>query len=420
MQKEFNLRRRELLRRLGSDGMAIISAAKEAKVGGYPYLQDSDFYYLTGCLEPEAIMMLVQGRGEGEFVLFCHENDPVKEVWDGAAIDQEKALSEFGADQAFSLEEIDEILPQMLAGKDNIYFNLDFDQDFIQKIIFWRNQAKAKIKGWIEFPRKLSSLGSVLHDMRLKKSRSELANIRKAIAITTQGHLRAMQKCRPEMCEFELEAELLYEFNRLGGRQLSFEPIVAGGVNACTFHYPQKDSKLLAGELVLIDAGVRCGGYCADISRTFPVNGKFTPEQRAIYELVLTAQLEVIKQIRPGVAWGVLQAVAERVIAEGLVDLGLPQVPFAHKIGHWLGLDIHDVGGYQIEGKWRTLESGMVFTVEPGIYLRPDIADIDSKWLGIGVRIEDNILVTDSGCEVLSKSLPKSIVEIEGVMARKR
>ena len=430
--KEFKLRRNELLKRLGPSSVAIIFAAKECVRSGkvkYPYRQNSDFYYLTGFIEPESIAVLISGRGEGEFILFNRERDCAKEIWYGECIGQKRACSEFGADQAFAISEVDKILPQLLAGRDNVYFNVGFDHDFDQKVTFWLNQTYSKESSEAERPYLLGNLNNILHEMRLKKSKSEIAIIRKAAEITAKGHLRAMEKCRPGMYEFELEAELLYEFVRLGGRHEAFETIVAGGKNACTLHYSKNDKKLLDGELVLVDAGVEYQYYCSDVSRTFPVNGRFNPKQRAIYEIVLNAQVEVIKQVRPGVKWDYLQLTAERAITGGLIELGLLEGErerlvvkqdfkpfFMHKIGHWLGLDAHDVGEYSVDDKWRVLEAGMVFTVELGIYISPEIHDIDHKWLGIGVRIEDDILVTENGCEVLTKAVPKDVAEIEVIM----
>ena len=424
MQKEFKLRREELLKRLDHNSVAIIFAAKECvRSGGekYPYRQNSDFYYLTGFIEPESIAVLISGRSEGEFILFNRERDSVKELWHGERVGQERACSEFGADQAFATSEVDKILPQLLSGRDNVYFMVGLDKDFDQKVNFWLNQSRSL----------LINLDKILHQMRLKKSQSELAIIRKAAEITAKGHLRAMQKCKPGMYEFELEAELLYEFIRLGGRHEAFETIVAGGKNACTLHYSKNDKKLVDGELVLVDAGVEYQYYCSDVSRTFPVGGRFNLEQRAIYEIVLNAQVEVIKQIRSGVKWDYLQFTAERVITEGLIEVGLLKGKiedlldkqnfkqfFMHKIGHWLGLDAHDVGEYRVNDQWCVLEAGMVFTVEPGIYITPEISGVDEKWFDIGVRIEDDILVTDDGCEVLTKGVPKDVIEIEAVIKR--
>jgi Xaa-Pro aminopeptidase len=420
---EFKLRRDELLKQIGSSSIAIIFAAKEHIRNGseyYPYRQNSDFYYLTGFTEPDSIAVFISGHSEGEFILFSQKRDSTKELWHGLCVGQEGACHDFGANQAFSIEEADILLPKLLADREHVYFNIGCDRDFDSRIDFWISQSKNTDAAVLY---KLINLDKVLHEMRLKKTAHELELMRKAAEITAAGHLRAMQKCRPGMHEFELESELLYEFMRLGSRNMAFQTIVGGGANACTLHYSKNTSELIDGDLVLVDAGVEYKYYCADVTRTFPINGKFTPEQDAIYEAVLTAQLEVINQIRPGVEFNSLQLLAERVITEGLVKLGLLKGRvedlvsgqsfkpfFMHKIGHWLGLDVHDVGEYQL-----VLEPGMVFTVEPGIYIAPN-ALVDNKWLNIGVRIEDDILVTENGCDVLTNMLPKTAAEIETTM----
>jgi Xaa-Pro aminopeptidase len=430
--KEFELRRGELLKQLGNQGVAVFFAAKECIRNGlefYPYRQNSDFYYLTGFIEPESIGVLIPGRKEGEFVLFNREHDPVKEIWCGSCVGQERACLEFGADQAFSISEVDSILPQLLAGRQYIYSNVSGDGEFDPKINFWIKQARLSASGDIKSLHKLINIGEILHEMRLKKSNLELELIRKAAAITAEGYSRAMRKCRPGIHEFELESELLYEFMRLGGRYEAFKTIVGGGANACTLHYSKNANKLIDGDLVLVDAGVEYKYYCADVSRTFPVNGKFLPQQRAIYEAVLEAQLEVIKQIRPGIRFNSLQLIAERVITEHLAALGLLKGAiddlissqafkpfFMHKIGHWLGLDVHDVGQYRVNDESRILESGMVLTIEPGIYIAPNTTFIDDKWKNIGVRIEDEILVTENGCDILTNMIPKTVSEIEATM----
>lgn len=419
---EFKLRRDELLRQIGASSVAIVFAAKEHIRSGseyYPYRQNSDFYYLTGFTEPESIAVFIPGRKEGEFVLFNRRCDATKELWHGLCAGQEGACRDFGADQTFSIEEVDVLLPQWLVGRKHIYFNIGCDRDFDSRVDFWTSHDK--------IPREMISIGEFLHEMRLKKKAHELALIHKAVEITAAGHLRAMQKCCPGMHEFELESELLYEFMRLGGRHNAFQTIVGGGANACTLHYSKNTNKLIDGDLVLVDAGVEYNYYCADVTRTFPINGKFTPEQRAIYEAVLTTQLEIIDQIRPGIRFHSLQLLAERIITEQLVELGLLagrvddlissqsfKSFFMHKIGHWLGLDVHDVGKYHLGDESRILEPGMVLTIEPGIYIAPNTF-VEDKWRNIGVRIEDDILVTENGCDVLTKMIPKTVAEIEKV-----
>lgn len=375
--KEFKLRRDKLLNQIGAGNIAIIFAAKEcvrSNTEYYPYRQNSNFYYLTGFTEPDAIAVFVPERKEGEFILFNLERDATKEIWHGQYIGQTGACQYFGADQAFSITKFDLELPHLLANRKRL------DDATIENI---------------------------LYKMRLKKDISELALMRKAAEITASGYLRAMQKCRPGIYEFELEAELLYEFMRLGGRYEAFKTVVGGGANACTLHYSKNTDKLIDGDLVLVDAGVEYKYYCADVTRTFPVNGKFTPKQRDIYTAVLETQLEVINNIYPGRKFGDLQIIAENTITKYLTSLNLLTANqrfkkfFMHKIGHLLGLDVHDVGKLDI------LEPGMVFTVEPGIYIAQD---------NIGIRIEDDILVTETGCDILTKAIPKTIEEIEAIM----
>jgi len=417
-KEEFRSRRDQLIKEIGSHSAAILFAAQENLFGvgvNYPYQQDSDFYYLTGFVEPDSVAVLIPGSNEGEFILFNRRSDPEKELWYGSYAGQGGACRDFGADRSFPISEIDTVLPRLLAGRETIYSNLHPNDPRYQKI-------KRSDKGPSS---RLVGIGKFLHKMRLKKSKHELDIIRRAVEITTKGHLRAMQKCRPGIYEYELEAELLYEFNRGGMRFPPYENIVASGVNACTLHYSKNSKKMVAGELVLVDAGVKYGNYCTDVTRTFPVDGSFTPEQRAIYEIVLKTQKEVIKGVRPGVLWSDLQVTADRTITEGLVDIGLLQGGvdslleqksfkrfFMHKIG---GLDTHDVGDYIINNQSVALEPGMLFTVEPGIYISPASTDIDDRWKGIGVRIEDDILVIDSGSEILTKEIPSDIVDLENL-----
>ncbi|MDR1057657.1 MAG: aminopeptidase P N-terminal domain-containing protein [Coxiellaceae bacterium] len=411
LNKEFNSRRNKLLSQLDNNSIAIIFAASQCIRSGteyYPYRQNSDFYYLTGFSEPDAIAVLIPNRKQGTFILFSHKKDPTKELWHGTYIGQKKAYHDFGAHQALALDAIDKKLPEILSKYKNIYSNLRSDPNLHQKVNLWLKPNHSK--------NKLLDLSDILDEMRLKKSQAELAIIRKAIDITAEGHIRAMKKCHPGIYEFELEAELRYEFNRRDGRFMAYEPIVAGGINACTLHYSKNDKKLRSGELVLIDAGVEYNYYSADVSRTFPINGKFTKEQQIIYEIVLSSQMEVIKMIRPGISWDQLQETANRIITRGLIDIGLLKGKidnllnkqnykpfFMHKIGHWLGIDAHDVGTHY----HNYFEPGMILTIEPGIY-------IASK--NIGIRIEDDILVTQNGSEILTANIPKSITEIEKIM----
>ncbi len=407
-KKEFKLRRDKLLNAIGKDGVAIIFSAKRY-TDNQPYHQNSDFYYLTGFIEPCSIAALIPGRRNGAFILFNRKNDPATEIWDGPYVGQSRACKDFGADQSFDISEIDKILPRLLVNRNNIYTNLDFNGSFDPKIASWLTKSH-----------KLINVGIILDELRLKKSLLEIKTIRKAVEVTTKAYLRALKKCHSNMYEFELEAEILHEFTSFGGCYPAFPTIVASGINACTLHYAKNNKKLIPGELVLVDAGATYNHYCADVSRTFPVNGKFTHKQHIFYEIILNSQQAVIEKIGPGIGWDQLQAIAERAITQGLIDTKILRGNvdqllikqkfkpfFMHKIGHWLGLEPHDVGSYRITNKWRTLEPGMVLTVEPGIYIRA---------LNMGIRIEDNVLVTQRGCEVLTSEIPKNITTIEETM----
>ena len=381
MQKqEFKLRRDYLMRQLGMENAGLIYTAAECVRSGsqnYPYRQNSNFYYLTGFNEPDALAVFIPGRAEGEFILFCYEHDDLKKIWLGARCGRENALEHFGADQAFLIQEVDAVLPELLIGR---------------TLVGEKN------------------LENIIHQMRLKKSQLEINLMRKAIDITTAGFIRSIEQCQVGMYEFELEAEVLYEFMRQGGRYEAFKTIVAGGANACVLHYEKNTDVLKNNDLVLIDSGVEYKCYCSDVSRSFPVNGKFSPEQAALYEVVLEVQLEVINHLRPGIRVADLQIIAENSITNNLLKLGLIKSLeigckefFMHKIGHSLGLDTHDVGSYNV------LEPGMIITVEPGIYIKEQ---------GVGIRIEDDVLVTANGCEVLTNMIPKNIKDIEKLMKK--
>ena len=411
--KEFIKRQKYLLEQIGKNSITIVGA-------GFKPAPTSDFYYLTGFDESDAFAVFVPGRAEGEYILFSQEKDPKQELWEGLRIGQQKACADYGANQAFSINKADTILPDLIANREQVYFNLDNYESIMQ----WIKPLRDKERTGINVPTDFINVGKIIHEMRIIKDETEIALLRKAAQISAAAHLRAMQACRPGMFEYELEAELSYEFVKNGGRRPAFENIVASGANACILHYIENDKELKDGDLILIDAGVEYKHYAGDISRTFPVNGKFTTEQKAIYQAVLDTQLAVIEHIRPGVSWLDLQHISERVITKKLIELNLLHgeiddllqkrafEPFyMHKIGHWLGLDCHDVGRYKVTDEWRKLEPGMVLTVEPGIYIAEQ---------GIGVRIEDDVLITKDGCEVLTADLPKTIEEIDDLMSPNR
>lgn len=428
---ECSERRKRLYAAMKDNSIALVTTAPECMRTGsskYAYRQASDFYYLTGFPEPEALAVFIPGRAEGEYILFSRKSDPLQEVWTGKYAGQSGACSIYGANQAFPISAIDEMLPDLFLGKSHVYYDFGRDSGFDARLIGWLNGARNKIRSGTNAPDEISYLSKIVHEMRLFCSAHEITLMRHSAAIAVGAHQRAMQICRPGMFEHELEAELCHEYLRHGGRAPSFPPIVAGGANACTLHYEDNDEQLQDGDLVLIDAGVEYQYYSSDITRTIPVGRSFSGEQRAIYQAVLDAQLAVIAKIRPGVKWNELQQISERLITAKLLELGLLQGDldelivakackrfYMHNFGHWLGMDTHDVGKYAIDGDWRELESNMVLTVEPGIYIAAGSAGVDERWWDIGVRIEDDVLVTESGCEVLTAALPKTVAEIEAM-----
>ncbi len=431
-RKEFARRRRQLMRMAGREAIVIVPAAPEHLRNNdahYPYRQDSDFHYLTGFGEPDAVLALVPGRAQGETILFCRERDRTREQWDGYRAGQEGAVAEYGMDDAFPIEDIDDILPGLIEGRSRVYYHFGRDSDFDLVLMGWVNQVRSRVRHGARPPHEFVALSHLLHDLRLYKSRTELRLMRKSAQIAAEAHVRAMRATRPGMNEHEVEAELLHTFRRHGAVP-SYEPIVGAGANACVLHYRANNAVLRDGDLLLIDAGAEYQCYASDITRTFPVNGRFTPEQRALYDLVLAAQRAAIDQVRPGKAFDAYHDAAVRTLTEGLIGLGLLKGSlrknleehayrkfYMHKTGHWLGLDVHDVGDYRVDGEFRELEAGMVVTVEPGIYIGPDMKGVPARWRGIGIRIEDDVVVTTGEPEVISAAVPKDADEIEALMA---
>jgi len=435
-KSEYARRRKALMAQMEPNSIAILPAAPvyiRNRDVEHVYRQDSDFQYLSGFPEPEAVLVLIPGREHGEYILFCRERDPERELWDGLRAGQEGAIRDYGADDAFPIGDIDDILPGLIEGRERVYYSIGSNQEFDQRLMEWINVIRSKARQGAQPPKEYVALDPLLHDMRLYKSAAEVKVMREAAAISARAHIRAMQASRPGLYEYHLEAELDYEFRKGGAKMPAYGSIVAAGRNACILHYRENDAPLRDGDLVLIDAGCEIDGYASDITRTFPVNGRFSPEQKAIYELVLEANLEAMKYIAPGRHWNEAHEATVRVITAGLVRLGLLQGEvdeliaseayrtfYMHRAGHWLGMDVHDVGDYKVGGEWRVLEPGMTMTVEPGIYIAPDNDKVARKWRGIGVRIEDDVLVTRSGCEVLTSGVPKSVEEIEALMAEAR
>jgi Xaa-Pro aminopeptidase len=430
---EYARRRKQLMRMAGEDAVVLIAAAPERMRNAdaaWPYRQDSDFHYLAGFPESSAMLALLPGRKHGEAVLFCRERDPAHERWHGPSIGTERAVSEFGLDDAFPIDDIDDILPGMIEGRGRVYCHFGREPDFDARLLDWVRRLR-QLRGGGVVPKEFVALGHLLHDLRLYKSRGELQLMRQSAAIAAEAHHAAMRLATPGRYEYEIEAELLRSM-RSRGALAAFPPIVASGVNACVMHYQGHRAQLREGDLLLIDAGAEVDCYASDISRTFPVGGRFSREQRALYEIVLEAQLAAIDEVRPGRPFAAAHAAAVRVIAEGLCALGLLpgdadqaiaegsyQRFFAAKTSHWLGLDVHDVGDYRVGGESRLLEPDMVLTIEPGIYIPLDERSVAERWRGIGIRIEDDVAVTREGHEVLSAAVPKAPQELERLLAER-
>jgi Xaa-Pro aminopeptidase len=425
----YHERRNQLLQQMPVNSVVIIPAARESIRNGdvyYPFRQDSDFYYLTGLTEPNTVLVLRKLSDKAEYILFVMPRDPEKEVWTGTRIGTEGACAVFGADIAYISDEFKNKLPELLREQEVLYFPIGrynwFDHLLMTELATLRNMRGVNV------PKSMEDISVTLGEMRLIKSAEEIKQMQTAADISIMAHLRGIKACKPEMPEYSLAAEYLYVFAKEGSDGPAYSPIVAGGKNACILHYTENCEMLRAGELVLVDAAAEYAGYAADITRTFPVNGRFSGEQRAIYEIVLNAQLAAINELKPGVNSRHSQTIVTRIITQGLVDLGLlngdidnllekrAYLPFyMHGCSHWLGLDTHDAGSYKQKGEWRNLTPNMVLTVEPGIYIRPE-SGVDERWHNIGVRIEDDVLITEKGCQVLTQALPKTIEEIENLM----
>ncbi|HUO44101.1 MAG TPA: aminopeptidase P N-terminal domain-containing protein [Burkholderiales bacterium] len=413
-------------------GVAVVPTAPErsrSRDSHYPYRYDSYFHYLTGFPEPEAVLVVIAGEPVKN-ILFCRERDVEREIWDGFRYGPEQARVRFGFDECHPIGALDALLPQLLADQSRLYCYLGGDEAWDRRVLGWLDALRAQARSGVAAPSELRDVRAPLDEMRLIKDAHEIAVMRRAAQITAAAHQRALRATRPGLGEYEIEAELLYEFRRRGAPAPAYTPIVAGGANACVLHYVQNDAPLKAGELLLIDAGCELDGYASDLTRTFPVDGKFTPLQRDLYQLVLDAQAAAIAAVRPGASWIAPHDAAVRVLAQGFVDFGLCAGGvdrviesgdykrfYMHRTGHWLGLDVHDAGDYKRDGQWRVLEPGMVLTVEPGCYIRP-ADDVPERFWNLGIRIEDDVLVTAAGNEVLTRAAPKTVAEIEASMRR--
>lgn len=430
---EYARRRQQLMAAMSPNSIAIVPSAPlttRNRDVEHPFRQDSDFYYLSGFAEEHAVLVLVPGREHGEYVLFCQEKIKEQEIWTGRRVGPEAAPEVLGADDAFPITDIDDILPGLLEGKDRIYASLGVRQDFDHQLMQWVNHIKTQVRNGATPPREFSALDHLLHEMRLIKSDAEIAVMKEAAEVSAEAHKRAMQMVKPGMMEYQLEAEILRTFMAAGSRWPAYPSIVGTGDNACILHYTQNTEEIKDGDLILIDAGCELDYYAADITRTFPANGKFSDPQKELYQLVLDAQIAAIEQVKPGNHWNQPHEAAVKVLVDGLLELGLLEGDadeiikeekyrqfYMHKTGHWLGMDVHDVGEYRIDGEWRELEPGMVLTIEPGLYISPDDETVDEQWRGIGIRIEDDVVVTKEGCQVLTVDVPKAIDAIEDLMA---
>ncbi len=441
--REYQRRRNELMALMEEKSIAILPSANLVSRNSdveYQFRQNSDFYYLTGFDEPESVIVLVPGREHGECILFCRERDADEEQWHGDITGPERAMQLFGIDDAFPISDIDDILPGLIEGRSKLYYAMGAQKEFDGRVISWVNQISTNKQTGTRPPGEFVQLDQYLHELRLFKSQAELNVMKRAAEITGKAHRRLLEVVEPGMYEYELDAELQYTFLKNGAKSAAYPSIVGSGNNGCILHYISNRDQIRKGDLVLVDAGAEYENYASDVTRTFPASGKFTKVQAEVYDIVLAAQAAAIEEIKPGNHWSQPHDAAVRVITEGLISLGLLEgdldeliqseayKPFyMHKTGHWLGLDVHDVGEYRLEDSlplndshssqvWREFEPGMVMTVEPGIYIEESM-DVPGKYKGIGIRIEDNVLVTKDGCEVLTAEIPKSIEEIENYMS---
>ena len=431
---EFQRRRQQLMKLMAPGSIAVLPAAREQlrnRDTEHLFRQSSDFYYLTGFDEPNAVLVLAPGREHGEVILFCQEREPGMEQWTGERMGPDRASQILGVDDGFPIGDLGDILPGLLEGRERVYANFGEQPEFDRDLLGWVKRIRARQVHGAQPPGEFLVLSHLLHDLRLYKSAHELKLMRRAAEITTGAHIRAMRSARPGGTEAGLEAEIVHEFMRNGARFPAYPCIVGAGKNACVMHYVRNDAELKDGDLVLVDAGCEYQYYACDLTRTYPINGKFSPTQRALYEIVLKAQLDAIDTIRPGAAFNTPHETALRTMVEGLVDLKIMKgdVPelieteaykkfCVHKSSHWLGLDVHDVGDYRVDNAWRTLEPGMVLTIEPGLYM-PSDDTVPAKYRGIGIRIEDDVLVARGGHEVLTAAAPKTVKDVEATMRKK-
>ncbi|MFH1334819.1 MAG: aminopeptidase P N-terminal domain-containing protein [Pseudomonadota bacterium] len=426
----FEKNREHLLSQLASNSIAVLFNAPVylRTCANYPYRYNNDFYYITGMKEPEAVAVFLKGEHEVEYLLFQPQRDEKQELFEGRVGTEKELMERHGIHHMHWLHELNERMPELLRNKECLYYPYGRDAGFDARMQQWMNRARLESRQGVTIPHEIFNIETLIHEMRFIKTPEEISILQTSANIAAQAQMQIMQACKPGMYEYELEAIFVGACMKKGARYMAYESIVAGGNNACTLHYIQNSDVLNAGDLVLIDAGCEYQSYASDITRTFPVNGQFTPEQKAIYELVLEVQLAAIAKAKPGNTWYDCQAIAIRTITEGLIDLGLLEGSvdelienetykqfYYHKIGHWIGMDVHDVGAYKIKEDWRVLQPNIVMTIEPGIYISKD-ADVDERWKGIGIRIEDDVLLTKEGNTILTADVPKQIEEIEAIV----
>ena len=431
-------RRRELLSRLPGDALLVLPAAEPSPRAGdtfHPFRQHSDFLYLSAFEAPAAVLVLAPAAsgGKGESILFCRPRDAARERWEGPEPGTEGAVADYGFDRAFPLSELELRMPRLMRGRGLVYAPLNAPRAFAERLRCWRGVLLAAARDGVEAPAGVMDSAALLHEMRLIKDAWELRAMRLAGEISAVAHCQLMRCCRPGLSEYQLEAEFRYACAMRGARHLAYDSIVAAGANACVLHYTANDQRIEAGQLVLVDAGCEVAGYAADITRTFPADGRFSAEQRALHDLVALAWRAALAAVAPGRGWHEPHEAAVRALCRGLVDLGLLEGEvdgliesgayqrfYMHRTGHWLGLNVHDVGAYKVAGHWRELCAGMAFTIEPGLYIDAGDETVAARWRGIGVRIEDDVLVTEQGAEILNGEVPRTAQAIEDFMAAAR
>lgn len=422
----------EFMEKMEPSSVAVFASASEIRRNqdtDFEFRQDTDFYYLTRLNEPDCVAVLAPSHPEHKYVLFVRPRIREEEIWTGIRAGVEGAISQHGADAAYEIGKLSEVLPKYLQNVEKLYYRLGQSERFDQKIISSIKHIRERVRGGVYAPTVIIDPGAVLHEMRLRKNEDDLKSLRRAVAISAEGHIAAMKHCKPGMYEYELEAIVEYVFRKSGAAGVGYPSIVGSGFNTTILHYNTNQCQIKDGDLVLIDAGAEYNLFTGDITRTFPANGKFTRAQQAVYEAALNANKEVIKMVKPGESFMKLHEKAVEVVSEELLNLGLVAGSrdevvekesykkfFMHRTGHWLGMDVHDVGRYKVQDEWRKLEPGMVFTVEPGIYIAAGTEGVSEEYFNIGVRIEDDVLVTEDGFEVLTSVTPKEVKDVEATM----